>query len=79
LTTGLQTPTGGWTTMFPGQVICGAVTSCTVTVKVHWAMFCDGSVAVHVTVVVPTGKLDPEAGIHETLALPQLSVALGVV
>jgi hypothetical protein len=33
---------------------------------------------VHVTVVVPAWKLEPDGGVHETLALPQLSLASGV-
>ena len=65
--------------MFVGQVIAGAVVSLTLTVKVHDPVFPDVSVAVHVTVVVPTGKLDPEAGTQTTLALPQLSLPVGVV
>jgi hypothetical protein len=50
----------------------------TVTVKLHCVWLFDGSLAVQVTVVVPTVKLDPEAGTHVTVAL-QLSVAEGVV
>src|SRR6266576_1220860 len=45
----------------------------TVTVKVH----CEPSPVVHVTVVVPFGKLDPEGGEQVTAtALPQTSVAV---
>ena len=36
----------------------------------------DPSAAVHVAVVVPTGKLDPEGGAHVVPATLQLSVAL---
>jgi hypothetical protein len=36
-------------------------------------------VAVHVTVVVPSGKVEPEAGWHVTVAVPHASVAVGVV
>jgi hypothetical protein len=36
------------------------------------------SVAVTVTVVVPFGKTDPEAGLETTVTLEQLSVALGL-
>ena len=35
-----------------------------VTVNVHVSVRCFASVAVHVTVVVPTGKLEPLAGAH---------------
>ena len=75
----MQTPTGGCTTTFDGQVIAGAVASRTVTVKVQEPILPDASVAVQVTVVVPTGKPDPEAGTQTTVALPQLSVPVGVV
>jgi hypothetical protein len=46
----------------------------------HVAVFPDESVAVHVTAVVPTGRTEPEGGLHTTVgAGPQLSVAIGVV
>jgi hypothetical protein len=48
----------------PGSVRVGGVTSCTVTPKLPEPVLPDASVAVHVTVVVPSGKLDPEAGAH---------------
>ena len=76
-TVGLQTPTGGLTTMFAGQVIAGAVVSLTVTVNVHEPVLPAASVAVHVTVVVPSGKPEPTAGVHMTVALPHGSVAVG--
>jgi hypothetical protein len=45
----------------------------------HVAMFPDESVAVHVTIVVPGGNIDPDGGLHTTVgAGPQLSVANGV-
>jgi hypothetical protein len=50
-----------------GQVIDGAVTSCTVTLNVHWALFPLASVAVQVTCVVPSGKILPEAGLQTTV------------
>ena len=50
--------------------------SFTVTVKVHSAELPRPSLAVQVTVLVPFGKLDPEAGEQTTDADPQLSVAL---
>ena len=37
------------------------------------------SLAVHVTVVTPLTKIDPLAGLHTTVALPQLSVAVGAM
>ena len=67
--------------MFAGQVTVGACVSCTVTEKVHVpsGLFGDASLAVHVTVVVPTGKVEPLAGTQTTVAPGQLSDAVGVV
>ena len=46
----------------------------------HCALLFDASVAVQVTVVVPTGNIDPVGGTHVTDGVPgQLSVAVGVV
>ena len=42
-------------------------------------MLLEASVAVHVTVVVPTGNCDPAGGLHTTVGVPQSSVAVGVV
>ena len=61
---------------FAGQVSVHAVT---VTVKVHVAVLVDASVAVHVTVVVPVVKVEPDAGLQETVGPGQLSLAVGVV
>jgi hypothetical protein len=61
-----------------GQVTTGGVVSATETVKEQEAVFPPPSVAVQVTVVAPSGKVDPEAGTHETVAEPQSSVAVGV-
>jgi len=67
-------------TMLAGQAIVGAVVSFTVTVNVHDAVFLDASVALHVTVVTPSGNELPEAGEHATVAdPPHASVAVGVV
>ena len=66
------------TTMFAGQVITGSCVSCTVTVNEHAAMFPDASVAVQLTVVTPTGKVDPLAGAHTIPTPGQLSVAVAV-
>ena len=51
----------------------------TVTVKVHEAVLLEVSVAVQVTVVVPTGKHVPDAGAQEAVDPGQLSVGVGVV
>ena len=62
--------------MFAGHVI---VHGTRVTVKVQVAVFDEASVAVHVTVVVPTANVDPLAGTHITVAPGQLSPGVGVV
>jgi hypothetical protein len=49
----------------------------TVTVKVQGAILPTASVAVQVTVVVPTGKLEPDGGEHVTVTPGQLSLAVG--
>jgi hypothetical protein len=68
------------TTMFAGHVIAGSCVSCTVTVNEHVAsgLFGDASLAVQVTVVVPTGKVEPDAGVQTIVAPEQLSVAVAV-
>jgi hypothetical protein len=40
---------------------------CTVTLNVHWSVRCRESVATHVTIVVPTLKFDPLAGVQVVL------------
>jgi hypothetical protein len=62
--------------MLAGQV---SVQGVTVTVNEQLAVLLEASVAVQVTVVVPLGKVDPEAGTHITDGLGQLSVGVGVV
>ena len=49
------------------------------TVNIQLAVRLELSVAVQVTVVVPTLKVEPEAGLHTTGAGPQLSIAVGGV
>lgn len=49
----------------------------TVTVKLQVAELPDVSVAVHVTVVVPTGKTEPLAGLHIEVPPGQLSDTVG--
>ena len=46
-------------------------------VKVHVAVLPDESVAVQVTVVVPTGKHEFDGGLHTVVTPGQLSVATG--
>ena len=62
--------------MFAGQVTEHAVT---LTVNVQVAVFDEASVAVHVTVVVPTADVDPLAGRQAAVAPGQLSPGVGVV
>jgi len=55
----------------------GGCTSFTVTVNVQLAVLPAASVAVAVTVVVPTGKVLPDAGTVVTVTPGQLSLADG--
>jgi hypothetical protein len=62
-----------------GHVSVGAVASRTVTAKEQEAVALAALVAVQVTVVVPTSKIEPDAGTHETLSPPaQEPEAVGV-
>lgn len=67
--------------IFAGQVRLGACVSLTRTVKVQVVstLFGLASLAVQVTVVTPTTKVEPEAGVQEAVAPGQLSVGVGVV
>src|SRR5256885_13872273 len=58
--------------MSAGTVTTGAVVSTrtTVTVKLFCAVFPCESVALHVTVVWPTGNLLPEDGLHDGVSAP---------
>jgi|ERR1051325_3261776 hypothetical protein len=63
--------------MLPGQAIVGLLQSLTVTVKLQWPWLPVPSVAVQLTVVVPSEKAEPEAGEQLTLGdWEQLSEAL---
>jgi hypothetical protein len=57
--------------MGAGQLIAGGCVSATVTVNEQLGP----EIVVQLTVVVPTGKNDPDAGVHVTV--PQLPVVLG--
>src|SRR5215831_19468863 len=65
--------------MFAGTVITGAVVSLTVTVNDAEATLPALSDAVHVTVVVPSGKVDPDAGVHVTGTTPSTSSSADAV
>ena len=59
------------TVMFAGQVIVGGCVSFTVTVNVHE----EPAVVETLTVVVPIGKNEPDAGVAVTV--PQVPVVVG--
>jgi hypothetical protein len=64
--------------MFCGHVIVGGCVSRTVTVNEQEAVLLELSVTLQVTVVVPAGKLDPEAGEQVGAPTPgQLSLTVG--
>ena len=71
-----QVPVVDVVVILEGQVITGACVSFTVTVKVQVDVLPWASVAVAVTVVVPTGKNDPLVGDVVTVTPGQLSVAV---
>lgn len=50
--------------------------ACTLTVKLHVSVIVPLT-AVHVTVVKPSGKLAPDAGVHDTLATSGATVGAG--
>ena len=62
--------------MFAGQVIAGR--ACTVTVKLHVSVIAPIT-AVQVTRVTPSGKLAPDAGVHEKLAISGATAGAGYV
>jgi hypothetical protein len=66
-----------FTTIFVGQLIEGGCVSFTVIVKLQDAVLPEGSDAVHVTIVVPIGKNEPDAGEQTTEETISLSVAVG--
>jgi hypothetical protein len=64
-----------FTLIFAGQV--SGQGSVTVTLKAQVAVLPDPSVAVQLTLVVPTGNSDPDAGAHTNVEPGQLSVTTG--
>src|SRR6266550_1016615 len=74
----VQTPGAAFTVRSAGQVMVGAWLSPTVTVKVHMLLLPLLSRAVLVTVVTPTGKAKPLAGLLVRFASVQLSLAVTV-
>ena len=65
-------------TILAGQVAVGGSLSVTVTVKLQVAVWLCASVAVQLTVVVPTGNSEPLAGLQTMLEPGQLSLAVAV-
>jgi hypothetical protein len=65
--------------MLAGQVMEGGWLSTTVTLKLQVPVLPEESVAVQVTVLVPLANVEPLAGEQTTVAVPQLSLADGVV
>jgi hypothetical protein len=59
--------------MFAGHVTVGACVSLTVTVNEHVGP----AVVEQLTVVVPTGNVEPEAGVHVTVPQPIVVVGAG--
>ena len=57
-------------TIVPGSVMLGSVLSPTTTSNESLAALPVASVALQVTVVVPSGNVEPEAGAHETTGAP---------
>src|SRR3989442_13626796 len=65
--------------MSAGATIEGEVVSRTVTVKLAEFEFPEESVAVHMTVGVPRGNVEPDAGLHGAVGVASTaSVAVGV-
>jgi hypothetical protein len=60
--------------MSAGTVTVGGVVSCTVTWKEALLEFPAASLAVQLTVVVPSGNVDPDAGVQFELVTPTASV-----
>lgn len=74
-TTAPHCPVVAGTVIFAGQLTVGGCVSLTFTVNEQLAELLCASVTVQVTVVVPTGKNEPEAG--EQLIVPQPPVKVG--
>jgi len=68
-------------TMLAGHTSGGGVTSTTRTLKVQLAEFCIESVTVAVTIVSPSGKVDPSGGLNvivsPVVSVEQLSRTVG--
>ena len=61
-----------------GQFKTGATVSFTVTVNEQLEEFAAASLTVHVTVLPPSGNVEPDGGLHTGVPIPeQLSLAFG--
>src|SRR6266853_1218080 len=74
----LQEPGSALTVTVAGQLIDGRSVSLTVTVKLQPLVLPAASVSPHVTAVTPSRKVEPLGGLHTTVTLVQLSLALTV-
>lgn len=73
--TPVDAPDDVLTAIFDGQVITGGTTSTMTTLNEQPARLLDVSVAVHVTLVLPNAKDEPETGVQDTDFTATLSVA----
>ena len=64
--------------MLAGHAIFGGSSSLTVTVNEQLSLFPAASVATDLTVVVPLGNVEPDAGVETTVTPGQLSLAVTV-
>ena len=79
VTTAPDGPVASIPVMFAGTVTAGAVVSWTVTVKLLLPVLRAASVAEQMTVVVPSAKVEPEAGTQTGVRVPStMSVALAL-
>jgi hypothetical protein len=69
-------PTSAFVNTSAGQVIVGASVSLTMTLNVQLVLLPQPSVAVQVTLLVPTVKVVPLAGEQSVVTLVQLSLAV---
>ena len=74
VTTAPQVPASLHTVIGLGTEIVGDSQSLTVTSNVHWSTLPDASVVTTVTVVVPIGNTEPEAGVATVFEPLQLSL-----
>ncbi len=80
LTAALQAPASLLCVMFAGMpAMTGDSLSVTVTVKDDVVVLPTASMAVYVTVVVPTAKVSPLSWVEVNESTPQLSAAVGGV